>query len=69
MESYTLKVEGMMCEHCKKRVEKALSEVKGVKEVTVSLEEKKATVEGKNTDKNQLIKSVESQGYEVTEII
>ena len=69
MESYTLKVEGMMCEHCKKRVEKALSEVKGVKEVTVSLEEKKATVEGKNTDKNQLIKSVESQGYKVTEII
>ncbi|MCR5297228.1 MAG: heavy-metal-associated domain-containing protein [Clostridiales bacterium] len=37
-------IEGMMCNHCKARVEKALSEVEGVTEAAVSLEEKTATI-------------------------
>ena len=69
MEIYTLKVEGMMCEHCKGRVEKALSEIKGVEKVTVSLNDKTATAEGKNIDKNQLIELIENQGYKVTAIL
>ena len=39
-----LTVEGMMCTHCQGRVEKALAGVKGVKNVTVDLDAKTATV-------------------------
>lgn len=39
-----LRIEGMMCEHCKKHVEDALNEVEGVTAVTVDLEGKKAEV-------------------------
>ena len=40
----TLNVEGMSCMHCVKKVETALKEVKGVKSVNVSLENKTAEV-------------------------
>ncbi len=39
-----LLVEGMMCNHCKASVEKALSAVAGVTAVTVDLEAKSAAV-------------------------
>ncbi|MCH5286839.1 MAG: heavy-metal-associated domain-containing protein [Christensenellaceae bacterium] len=39
-----LLVEGMMCNHCKATVEKALSGVPGVTAATVDLEAKTATV-------------------------
>lgn len=41
----TLKIDGMMCNHCRMHVEKALSAVEGVSAVTVDLEAKTATVE------------------------
>ena len=40
-----LKIDGMMCNHCRMHVEKALSAVEGVTAVTVDLEAKTATVE------------------------
>ena len=43
-ETMVLKVEGMHCPHCKARVEKALSEVKGVKSAVADLDAKTATV-------------------------
>lgn len=65
----TLHVEGMMCEHCQGRVEKALAAVKGVKHVQVSLEEKTAQVEcGLLVSDKALTKAVTDAGYEVTEI-
>ncbi len=64
-----LTIEGMMCGHCQARVEKALSEVKGVKSVTVDLEAKTATVEaGLLTGNQALTKAVTDAGYEVTNI-
>lgn len=39
-----LKIDGMMCEHCKKHVEDALSAMEGVTAVSVDLEGKKAEV-------------------------
>ena len=42
----TISIEGMMCAHCQAHVEKALKEVAGVTEVTVSLENKHAVVTG-----------------------
>lgn len=65
----TLHVEGMMCEHCQGRVEKALAAVKGVKHVQVSLEEKTAQVEcGLLVSDKALTKAVTDAGYEVTKI-
>ena len=63
-ESIVLNVEGMMCEHCKARVEKALSAVPGVKKVKVDLAAKKATVYG-NAEESALKIAVTDAGYEV----
>ncbi len=64
-----LTIEGMMCEHCQARVEKALSEVKGVKSVKVDLAAKTATVEaGLLTGEKALTQAVIDAGYEVTNV-
>ncbi len=59
-------IEGMMCGHCTGRVQKALEEVAGVSAVTMSLENKTATVElnGEVTDQ-ALTAAVTEAGYEV----
>lgn len=59
-------IEGMMCGHCTGRVQKALEEVAGVSAVTMSLENKTATVElnGEVTDQT-LTAAVTEAGYEV----
>lgn len=62
----TLKIEGMMCEHCKARVIKALESVDGVKSVEVDLESKTAAVELETeTDISILEKAVTDAGYEI----
>ena len=62
----TLNVEGMSCMHCVKKVETALKEVKGVKSVKVSLENKTAEVTLKeDVDVSVLKKAVEDEGYKV----
>ena len=38
-------IEGMMCNHCKMTVEKALTGVEGVSDAVVNLEEKTATIQ------------------------
>lgn len=64
----TLNVEGMSCMHCVKKVETALKEVKGVKSVNVSLENKTAELTLKeDIDTEVLKKAVEDAGYEVKE--
>lgn len=61
-----LKIEGMMCDHCRARVEKALAAVPGVESVEVSLENKRAAVSG-SADPNALKQAVIDAGYEVVE--
>lgn len=61
-----LKIEGMMCEHCKARVQKALEAVDGVKSVNIDLETKTAEVElSENIDISALTSAVTDAGYEV----
>ncbi len=65
----TLSIDGMMCEHCQGRVEKALKEVPGVTEVSVSLERKNAVVTTEESvTAEALKKAVTDAGYEVTSI-
>ena len=62
----TIFIEGMSCGHCSKRVEKALKAVKGVKTVSVSLEEKKAEVVLKTDIPDDILKAaVEDVGFKV----
>jgi len=59
-----LKVEGMTCNHCKMRAEKALLGVNGVESVTVDLAAKEAVVKG-DAERASLVKAVEEAGYSV----
>ena len=69
MKEMTIGIEGMMCAHCTGRVEKALSEIAGVTEVTVSLEGKNAVVKAEDSVTADVLKqTVLDAGYEVTGI-
>lgn len=62
-------VEGMMCAHCTGRVQKALEAVEGVSSVTMSLENKTATVElSGEVSEDALKAAVTEAGYEVTAV-
>ena len=64
-ETHVIRVEGMMCAHCKARVEKVCKEIPGVENALVSLEEKNVTVTG--GDLEVLKKAITDAGYEVIE--
>lgn len=71
-ESSSVKVErfqvkGMMCNHCREHVEKAIREVPGVTSVHVDLASGVATVEGEYSCA-AVIEAVRAAGYECTEI-
>ena len=65
----TMMINGMMCEHCKGRVEKALMEISGVQSVTVTLNEKSAKVICNESILDETLKQVvEKAGYDVVEV-
>lgn len=65
----TISIEGMMCMHCVKHVNEALSKVDGVSLVEVSLENKNAIVTLTSPVDDSILKAaVENVGYDVTEI-
>lgn len=59
----TLKLTGMMCQHCVAHVTKALEGVEGVSKVDVSLQKGEAQVTGEGLDKAKLIAAVNEAGY------
>ncbi len=65
---YTVKIEGMMCAHCKKRVEDALNGIAGAK-AEVDLENKLARVTlASDAAQDVIRKAVTDAGYEVVSI-
>ena len=64
METVVIKVEGMMCGHCKARVEKACKGVPGTVDAVVDLEAKTVTVTG-TADVAALKKAITDADYEV----
>lgn len=58
-------VEGMTCNHCKMRVEKAIKGVEGVKDANVILEDKKVIVETSMDNNQEIIQAIVDAGYEV----
>lgn len=63
----TVKIEGMMCGHCKAHVEEAIGKVAGVESYEVSLEKKQAIIKG-TPSKEAIIAAIKTAGYEVTGI-
>ena len=65
----TLKIEGMMCQHCVAHVTKALQGLAGVTSVEVNLKKKTAVVEvvAEVTDA-LFISAIQEAGYEVKKI-
>ena len=59
-----IKVEGMMCEHCKKRVTEAVESVGGIKSVEVDLKKKTVKFFGE-ADINAVKAAITAAGYEV----
>ncbi|MBE7085856.1 MAG: heavy metal translocating P-type ATPase [Clostridiales bacterium] len=65
----TLKIEGMMCQHCVAHVTKALQGVNGVSFVEVNLKKKIAVVElSENVEDSVLTAAITEAGYEVKKI-
>ena len=61
-----IKVEGMMCPHCKARVESVCKAVPGTVDAVVDLEAKQVTVSG-SASNAELKKAITDAGYEVVE--
>ena len=65
----TLKIEGMMCEHCEMHVKKALEALDGVTTAEVSHKTSAAVVTTEKEISNDILKqAVSDQGYQVTDI-
>lgn len=63
-----VKIEGMMCEHCKRNVEKALANIKDA-DVVVDLSNKTATIMSEKTiDEKQIKKLITDAGYKISSI-
>ena len=61
-----IQVEGMMCTHCKARVEQVCKGVPGVTDAVVDLQAKNVTVTG-DADISAVKKAITDAGYEVVE--
>ena len=66
METVVIKVNGMMCVHCKARVEKVCKAVPGTQDAVVDLQAKTVTVTG-NADVAALKQAITDADYEVVE--
>ena len=65
----TLKIEGMMCNHCEMHVKKALEALDGVTSAEVSHKTGTAVITlAKEVSNDVLKQAVAEQGYEVTDI-
>jgi len=63
MMTVELTIEGMSCEHCVARVQKALAGVEGVTAAEVTLEPGSATVRGEDLNVADLVEAVDRVGY------
>lgn len=65
----TMKIEGMMCQHCEATVKKSLEALDGVEKAEVSHEKNEAVVTVKDGISDEILKkAVEDKDYSVTSI-
>ncbi len=65
MEQTVIRISGMTCASCVRRVEIGIKKIEGVSDVVVNLSTEKATIkyDGQKTDINVIIKAIEKLGY------
>ena len=64
MNTRTIVIEGMQCNHCKMMVEKVLGDIEGIEKVEVNLENKTAIIEmSKEIEDIKLRKVIEKAGF------
>ncbi len=63
---HKFKINGMMCNHCKANVEKAIAGIEGVRAVRVELSEGIAYIDGENIDPQKVISTINGIGYKCT---
>ncbi|MGI9647008.1 MAG: cation transporter [Acidimicrobiia bacterium] len=67
METQTISVPDISCDHCKMSIEGATAALDGVTESNVDIPGKTVTVtyEGTQVDMNAIVSAIEDQGYDV----
>ena len=65
MEEMVLKVKGMTCKMCVKKIRDAMIDREEIKDVSVDLESGNVTVYGNHLEKEPLVHTVEDKGYTV----
>ncbi|MFD2215981.1 copper chaperone CopZ [Metabacillus endolithicus] len=67
METVTLKVEGMSCQHCVNAVEGSLGKLEGVSTVKVELDKGTVNIDfdPEKVTKDKMKDAIEDQGYDV----
>ena len=63
---HKFRVNGMMCNHCKANVEKAIAGIEGVRAVRVELSEGIAYIDGEKIDPQKVISTINGIGYKCT---
>jgi copper chaperone len=63
----TLKINGMSCGHCTGSVKKALESIPGLSQVTVDLDEKKASFNNDGAAREEIRAAVSGIGFEPEE--
>ncbi len=63
-----LKINGMMCKHCAKRVEDALNSIKGVSKINIDLENKEVNLLYKGEDLEVFKSTIDEAGYELVSL-
>lgn len=66
MDKLKFTIVGMMCDHCRQRVEKAIKTVPGVSEVEVDLRQGTATVTGEALSATGIMGAITAAGYTAT---
>lgn len=67
MDSVTLDVKGMSCNHCVQAIEENVGKQKGVASVKVDLDQGKVDVrfDSRQVNREQIVAIIEEQGYDV----
>ncbi len=69
IQTKTIKIEGMRCENCNRRVQNALNEIQGIN-AKVNGDKSQAVVKlGREISDEELTRAITGLGYRVTEII
>ena len=61
-------IKGMTCNHCKETATEAINSCHGVEDVSIDLESGQALIGGKNLDEKEIINSINSVGFSVSNL-